>query len=205
MRMLALGCCSLLSMGCSFVFVRPPPSQPEPLAYFDCVSSAAAPATDLTNAVVDGLLAASALNARDNEFAAGVGVAGAVYAASAIYGFIMTSRCAGAKERLGARVNELVRERLIQGAELRVERDASQKAPAPPPASEPGGCRRDTDCKGQRICASERCVDPPAAAPVAPPTPGVAPPTPGVAPPAPAPTPAPASPAPTPFPAPVRP
>lgn len=193
MRMLALCCCSLLSLGCSFVFVRPPPSQPEPLAYFDCVSNAAAPATDVTNAVVDGLLIVSALETGENGFAAGVGVAGAVYAASAIYGFVMTSRCASAKERLATRVNELARERIIQRAELRVERDASQKATPPAPAHvEPRGCRRDTDCKGERICANEICVNPPAA----PPTPAL----PAAQPAAPAPVPAP-----TPAPAPVTP
>jgi hypothetical protein len=115
-------------MGCSFIFVRPPPSEHEQLPYFDCVSSDAAPATDVTNAVVDGLLAiAASVDDRDTsaderqpDFAAGVGIVGAIYAASAIYGFIMTSKCDSAKERLAARVHA-----------IRAERDTLLKARTP--------------------------------------------------------------------------
>ncbi|MEO8179314.1 MAG: hypothetical protein ABI895_10815 [Deltaproteobacteria bacterium] len=167
--MLAVSCFSLLSIGCSFIFVRPPPTEHEQLPYFDCVSSDAAPATDVTNAVVDGLLAIAASldnpdtseDERQPDFAAGVGIVGAVYAASAIYGFIMTSKCEGAKERLAARVHE-----------LRRERDALLSART---RSEPDGCRRDVDCKGERVCANAICVSPPAAPPLPAPAPALAP------------------------------
>jgi hypothetical protein len=183
MRMLALSCCLLLSMGCSFIFVRPPPSEPQQLPYFDCVSSSAAPATDITNAVVDGLIVASALDEHQPEFAASATAVGALYAASAIYGFIMTSKCESAKERLAARVHE-TRAQLV--GLLKVQT-------ATPSTS--GGCRGDVDCKGERICANAICVNPPAAPPLAAPLraapPLSVPPLP--APTLPAPTPAPAS------------
>src|SRR5262245_31070158 len=93
-----LGCCLL---GCSVVFVRPPPSGHEQLAYFDCVSSAAAPATDVTWALFDGFIAVG--TAQDDPDTAGdesspaatrvfTGLA-VLSAASAVYGFIVTSHC----------------------------------------------------------------------------------------------------------------
>jgi len=173
MRMLTWSCLALLSTGCSFIFVRPPPSGHEQLAYFDCTSSDAAPATDVTNAVVDGLLviAASADNSDGGEddsqtgFATGVGIVGAVYAASAIYGFIMTSRCEDAKAQLAERVHKVHAER----DELLKARTAVR--------SEPAGCRRDADCKGERLCVNAMCVNPPPAPPPAAPALPAAPPT----------------------------
>jgi hypothetical protein len=92
MKVVSLLCCGWLSMGCSFLFVRPPPSQHEQLPYFDCVSSDAAPAVDVANAVADGVLAVAASvdnpNTGDQEsrpgLAAGFGIVGAVYVASAM-------------------------------------------------------------------------------------------------------------------------
>lgn len=37
---------------------------------------------------------------------------------------------------------------------------AAPPAPAPPPAADPGGCRYDTQCKGDRLCVQGSCVDP---------------------------------------------
>lgn len=185
MRLVTVSCFSLLATGCSFIFVRPPPSNAEKLGYFDCVSNGAAPATDVTNAVVDGLIVASSLEANETGVAAGAGVVGAMYAASAIYGLVMTSRCGREKERLATRLHELERNRAIQSAELRVERDA-QSAPVVPAPSEPRGCRSDLDCKGERICVNATCVYPPPplapAAPLPAPIPATPPPGPALAP-----------------------
>jgi len=164
MKMVSLLCCGWLSMGCSFLFVRPPPSQHEDLAYFDCVSSDAAPAVDVVNALTDGVLAIAASvdnpNTDDKEsrpgVAVGVGIVGAVYAASAIYGFVTTSNCESAKEGL--------RERVLK---TRAERDQLLQAQSHQRA-QPAGCQRDSDCKGTRVCANAACIEPPAA-PVAPP------------------------------------
>jgi hypothetical protein len=155
-----------LSMGCSFIFVRPPPTDHQQLAYFDCVSSDAAPAVDVTNAVVEGLLAGIASvdnpdtyeNERNPGLAAGFGIVGVVYAASAVYGFVNTSKCEGAKALLAERV-----------LKTQAERDQLLQARAQGRA-QPAGCQRDVDCKGTRVCANTVCVEPPAA-PIAQPAP----------------------------------
>ncbi|HEU4577784.1 MAG TPA: hypothetical protein VFS67_05995 [Polyangiaceae bacterium] len=163
MRRLALCCCAWLSTGCSFLFVRPPPSEHEQLAYFDCESGDAAPAVDVTNAVVSALLTGVALvddpdtyeNERNPSLATGFAIGGVIYTASAVYGFVNTSRCAGAKALLAERVQK-----------TRNERDLLLQAQSRPRA-QPDGCRRDLDCKGQRVCANAVCVEPPPAAPPA--------------------------------------
>jgi hypothetical protein len=184
MRALAFACCAWLSMGCSFIFVRPPPSDHPQLTYFDCVSSDVAPAVDTTNAAIDGLFAVAAsvdhLEGSEPGVVASLGIAGAVYAASAIYGFAMTSQCARAKEQLADRV-----------LKTRAERDQLLQAQSQHPAL--AGCQRDLDCKGTRVCANAACVEPPSASVAQPPA-------------APAePSPAPTEPAPPATPAPTRP
>jgi hypothetical protein len=142
-------------MGCSFIFVRPPPSEHEKLAYFDCVSNDAAPAVDTTNAVGDALITGLALaqhpDGSDKPAIAVVGIGGAVYLASAIYGFVNTSKCARAKESLAERV-----------LKTQAERDQLLQAQTQQHAR-PAGCQRDTDCKGTRVCANALCVEPPSA------------------------------------------
>jgi hypothetical protein len=146
-------------MGCSFIFVRPPPSEHEQLAYFDCESGDAAPAVDVTNAVVDGLLAGIALvdnpdtyeNERNPGLATGLAIGGVVYAASAVYGFINTSKCESAKALLAERVRKTQAER-----DQLLQAQAQQRA-------RPAGCQRDVDCKGTRVCANALCVEPPSA------------------------------------------
>jgi hypothetical protein len=160
-----VGAC--LSMGCSLIFVRPPPTDHQQLAYFDCVSSDAAPAVDVTNAIVDGLLAGIASvdnpdtyeNERNPTLAASFGIIGVVYAASAVYGFVNTSKCESAKALLAERVlkTQAERDQLLQGQ----ARQRGQSA----------GCQRDVDCKGTRICANAVCVEPPAAPAAQPPAP----------------------------------
>lgn len=152
-------------MGCSFLFVGPPPSDHEKLAYFDCESGEAAPAVDVADAVGNGLLAAFATvdNPDSNErersprLTASFAIAGVVYAASAVYGFVNTSKCERAKALLAERVlkTQAERDQLLQA-------QARQQA-------QPAGCQRDVDCKGTRVCASAVCVEAPAAPAAQPP------------------------------------
>ena len=146
-------------MGCSFIFVRPPPSEHEKLAYFDCESGDAAPAVDVTNAVVDGLVAGLATvddpdtyeNERNPRLTTGFAIMGAIYAASAVYGFINTSKCESAKALLAGRVQKTYAER-----DQLLQAQGRERA-------RPAGCQRDVDCKGQRVCANALCVEPPSA------------------------------------------
>jgi hypothetical protein len=159
MRTVALLCCGWLSLGCSFLFVRPPPSEHAQLPYFDCASSAAAPATDVTWAVIGGLGAIGASvddpntdgDQRSPGLARGFGVLALASAASAVYGFIVSSHCDSAKEELAARV-------------LKRQQEYESLLHAPRPIA----CHRDVECKAQRLCVNSTCVDPPAAPPGAP-------------------------------------
>ena len=154
MRTVALLCCGCLSLGCSFLFVRPPPSEHAQLPYFDCVSSAAAPATDVTGAVLGSLVALGASvdnpdtseDEREPGLARSFAVLAVASAASAVYGFIVTSHCGSAKEELAGRV-----------LKTQQEHDALLHAPRPI------ACHRDIECKAQRLCVNSTCVDPPAA------------------------------------------
>lgn len=58
-------------------------------------------------------------------------------------------------------------------------------APPPPPPPVTGGCSKDTDCKGDRICVQAQCVNPTAKPPAPAPTPETTAPPPPPAPPAP--------------------
>jgi hypothetical protein len=149
--------CALLSSGCSFIFSDGPPPQHQRAAYFDCSSNAAAPATDVVNALGSGLLAGASSkddpNTSDDEANKGTavtfGIIAAVYTASAIYGFVVESNCSAAKEELA----------------LRLQRPAAPQStvptpPAPPKAPAASGCSRDVDCKAARICVNHACVDP---------------------------------------------
>jgi hypothetical protein len=160
--------CAALSLSCSFVFAQNPPDQHEQLAYFDCPSTQAAPATDVGYTLLSGLVTlGTALDdpdtVEDESTPAATRVFGgltALAAASAVYGFIVTAKCKEAKDRLGERVVRSQAERLaLQQAQ------GSKKTGAV-------ACARDTDCKGDRICASGVCVEPlPKAAPLPPPEP----------------------------------
>lgn len=161
------------------------------MTYFDCPSTRVAPVTDVAFTALWGLSAISAssddpdtaANDKNVGLARTFGVFAGVAAASAVYGFIVTSKCESAKEQLAVRILKTHEERLA----LEQARDAAAKGPAL--------CSRDVDCKGDRICASGVCVEPPPAVPAAPQSPAAAapapevpapePPAPSVAPPAP--------------------
>jgi hypothetical protein len=100
---------ALVSTGCSFIFVRPPPRGPVRLiagAVQDCTSSKVAPIFDTLGVVAEGArigYAATAPNkvyddpnqplSREADIGLGIGFA-ALFLGSAIYGYSNTSRCA---------------------------------------------------------------------------------------------------------------
>jgi hypothetical protein len=139
------------------MFARQPPDDHRQRAYFDCPSSRAAPATDVTFTVISGLgvLGASVDNPdteadeRSSGTAAAFGAAAVVSAAAAVYGFAVTSSCEAAKAQLAARVRKTRSERDALLLRIRQQNRADAVA-----------CRRDTECKGERICTSGACVEP---------------------------------------------
>jgi hypothetical protein len=151
-------------MSCSFVFAQNPPDDHEQLTYFDCPSTRAAPAADIGYTVLSGLITVGTTiddpdTLEDESTPAATRVFGAltaVAAASAVYGFIVTAKCEDAKDQLGERVLKVHAERLaLEGA--RSSKTSGAIA-----------CARDTDCKGDRICAIGVCVEPPPASKAAP-------------------------------------
>jgi len=157
--------CDALSLSCSFVFAQNPPDHHEQLAYFDCPSTRAAPAADIGYTLLSGLITIGTAvddpdTVEDESTPAATRVFGgltALAAVSAVYGFIVTEKCEDAKDQLRERVARREAERLalqqVQGSK----------------ATGAIACARDTDCKGDRICASGVCVEPlPKAAPLPP-------------------------------------
>jgi hypothetical protein len=163
-RVVFLFGCAALSMGCSFIFAQNPPDDHEQLTYFDCPSTRAAPATDVGYAVISGLFTVATTiddpdTLEDESSPSGTRVFGAltaVAAASAVYGFIVTAKCEDAKDQLGERVLRSTAQRLA------LEQTGGSKT------SGAVACARDTDCKGDRICAIGVCVEPPSAPKAAP-------------------------------------
>jgi hypothetical protein len=150
------------SGGCSPLFVEAPPTEHARLRYFDCTSSRAAPILDTVFASLYGIsgvmIATDSSAYHDRTLVASLAFAlAAGLGVSAVHGFSTTSECREAKAEL-------------------LERSAREPAPSE-------GCRRDTDCKDERICESGACVFalpaslPPAPAPSSPAQP--APPPPG--------------------------
>jgi hypothetical protein len=91
--------------GCSLAFVNGPPPNHERLPFFDCTTSNVLPTVDLLLAgaaavdAVGGTAGASALSSSRAELI-GFAVEGAVFAASAIYGYGKTSECKKAQAEL---------------------------------------------------------------------------------------------------------
>jgi hypothetical protein len=154
--MLAAG---LLLQGCSFIFVDTPPARyaeapPSPSEPIKCTSSVAAPVVDTVLGAFEVVRTGFALSASDSTYTnypisrsadIGFGMAFAsLFAASAIYGYINTSRCDDLKEN--------------------TPRAAPPGYTPPPPRLPPlhAMCSYDAQCKGDRICEGGRCVSPPA-------------------------------------------
>src|SRR5437763_6160423 len=145
--------------GCSWIFVERAPANHQQMVAFDCTSSVAAPVLDGVWAGLNlaGALAAAGANEHnwsgpyDTTTTVIVGVGWAIVSgASAAYGFAQTNACRQAKDELYARLSS-----------QQPRRSASAALPLEPIG---GGCDKDTDCKGERICERHQCVFPGSAA-----------------------------------------
>jgi len=100
-KFLSLGLMLALGGGCSFIFVRRPPSTHEPGALLACTTSQVAPAIDTILAAGTGAGASlSALNDPSQRGWTTALYAGAwvgTLAASAIYGYVETNSCSRAQ------------------------------------------------------------------------------------------------------------
>jgi hypothetical protein len=176
--MRVLGVALLTTYGCSLATMEKVPANHRQLVVFDCTSSRAAPVFDVVWGGLNAVGAAAAIVSGDKSnsgpppgVTAAVGIGWAILSViSATKGFQQAQECKAAKQELYVRLSRQ------------------------PPAPAADGCRKDTDCKGDRICVLDQCASPgeyvaprqapPAAAPVVPvPARPAAPP-----PPAPAPT-----------------
>lgn len=152
---------SILTSGCSLLFVHGAPAQHETLSDFDCVSNHAGPAADIAGTVIDGVLAVTIATIEEDPDASfdddinpvvpiAFGTLAAVHLGSAIYGFANVKSCENAKKALALR------------------RDTTSKAQAERikqlEAQITAGCGSDKDCKGDRICIDASCVSPPSPA-----------------------------------------
>jgi len=149
----------IFANGCSFIFMHGAPEQHEKLADFDCVSGEAAPAADVTGAVVAGIYtaavgAATAGSDDDEEYLfltipfAALTVLEVV---AAVHGFSNARECEHAKYQLATRRLERDKARTAELQQLQLQFQAAQ-----------AGCAKDTDCKDARICVAGSCSDPPA-------------------------------------------
>jgi hypothetical protein len=189
----------LLCQGCAFLFVDGPPDRHEELAYFDCTSSAGPEVADAINATAWALVTAS--TAGQTSDSGGTALSAAIagtFAASAIYGIVMTSQCNKAKDELRVRlIRVFEREAQLRAMEAQRERPRDltdilkhpRRLPVRPPASPAAPAAPAT---GDELPPAPPA--PPAVAPPAPPPPSSALPP---APPPPASTRPPAPPAPT--------
>jgi hypothetical protein len=93
------------SVGCSWAFVNGPPPNHKALAYFDCTSSNLLPTGDLLfagAAAVDAIAGFSGASGVPTNRAAlaGFAVEGALFGASAIYGYSKTASCREAQAEM---------------------------------------------------------------------------------------------------------
>jgi hypothetical protein len=104
------------SCGCSFIFVRGPPSEPKHRRVIDCTTSQVAPILDSVFGGLEGVrigIAAAAsdsayqnaLISRDADIGLGIGFA-ALFVGSAVYGFVETGRCSDLKEKFESAEDE---------------------------------------------------------------------------------------------------
>src|SRR2546426_1812540 len=148
----------LLSCGCSWIFIERAPANHQQMAAFDCTSNVAAPVLDAIWGglnLVGGLSAAGGSDRswngpadRGTTMVVGLGWA-AISAASAAYGFVHTNACRQAKDELYAR---------LSSPQSRTY--AASAMTTMPIESTGGGCEKDLDCKGERICERHQCVFP---------------------------------------------
>jgi len=135
----------LLCQGCAFLFVDGPPDRHEELAYFDCTSSAGPEVADAILATTWGLTTAATAEQSNASSATALSAAVAgTFAASAIYGIVMTTQCNKAKDELRVRlIRVFEREAQLRAMEAQRERPRDltdilqhpRHLPARPPAS----------------------------------------------------------------------
>jgi len=167
---------AVASSGCSFAFMQKAPSPvPAPNYPLDCTDSIAAPVLDTICAgyfVLNTIVLAALPNCAQasfgqtcvNDSQRGGGILlsvglGILCAAAAGSGYGVASRCSQAKGLNALCITG-------DGAACRTLRGDWSGSAAPRPAAPAvdvfGGCAKDTDCKGARICRAGACVDPPA-------------------------------------------
>jgi hypothetical protein len=106
---------ALASTGCSVLLTTKAPSQadlPAPSAPIQCTSSRAAPIVDAALAALEAARTAVDLSVDESKYrgaplgrnaSAGFGIGlGTIFAASAVYGFVVTARCDAVKQSRGA-------------------------------------------------------------------------------------------------------
>ena len=184
-RIIAAAVGGVLSSGCSWAFMTKPPEVVSAPNYpIDCTTSRAAPILDtvcLGYFILNGAVLAAQPDCASAGFgqscvsqetktggivlSAGLGLLCAISAASG-YGY--ASQCEQKKDLNALCIGG------DQGACRQLRPGWLPAAPAampPPQAPGVGGCGKDTDCKGDRICSSGVCVSPSKPRPAAPPAP----------------------------------
>jgi hypothetical protein len=172
------------SSGCSWAFMqRPPEVVATPSSPVDCTSSRAAPVLDticagtfaLSTVVLAGMSTCS--NSGYYEFCIDQGTMAGVLAVpaglavlcglSAGSGYGAARRCEGVKTMNALRItgNEDACRQLNSSwtpGRRSTTPAATEPAWAAPPVDVPvgGGCTKDVDCKGTRVCQRGVCVDP---------------------------------------------
>ncbi|MDH5674457.1 MAG: hypothetical protein OEZ06_20185 [Myxococcales bacterium] len=157
-QLLVLSLCGPLLTGCSFLFVTSAPDKVIPGVQPTCTTSAVAPFVDLGVAAFQGVRTGLAMAAdgrdyngvpisREVDIALGVGL-GALFIASAAYGFSKTSECEDAK---------LAAENMESPA---AATPYEQPRPAaPPPKPQGPSCDYDAQCGDSAICEQGRCQE----------------------------------------------
>jgi hypothetical protein len=167
----------VFSSGCSWAFMTKPPEVVSAPNYpIDCTTSRAAPVVDtlcLSYFVINSVYLASVADCATASFgqtcysqstktggillSAGLGLLCGLSAAS---GYASAARCEEKKDLNALCITGDVRacQRLRPGWVPAASGPSFGTMPPPPDTS--GGCTKDTDCKGDRICVSGACVSP---------------------------------------------
>ncbi len=179
---------SALLSGCSWAFMTKPPEVVAAPNYpIDCTTSRAAPILDtvcLGYFVLNGLYLAAVKDCAQaslgetcyNQSTKSAGILlsaglGLLCTISASSGYGYASRCENQKDlnALCITGDQSACQRLRPGWVPQAMGAPSYPTSRPQPPVPPdaaGGCFKDTDCKGDRICVSGACVEPKPSAPV---------------------------------------
>lgn len=168
-RLIAVRAVSVLAAvsildACSFATVSGPPVGHEQMRYFDCTDDNGAALGDIGGTAFTGIMTIAMADIRDDPGNNGsttplviFGALTALYASSAIYGFVTADSCRSAEAAMSARLHES--DRATQQRINDLERQLTAASAAP-------GCTADDECRADRVCEQGRCVSvpvPPAA------------------------------------------